>query len=113
MTRSNLPEEISARELNDLLRSEPDTVLLDCREPEEHEIGLIAGSHRVPMNTIPFRIESWNAWREQRMVVVCHHGVRSLRVVHFLRAKGFERVQSLQGGIEAWSCDVDPSVPRY
>jgi rhodanese-related sulfurtransferase len=103
------PQEVKSR----LAEGEP-VVLIDVREPVEHAITAIAGAELVPMNTVPSRL----AYLEGKagagtLVVFCHHGVRSLSVVHWLRQQGLEACQSMGGGIEAWSLTVDPSVPRY
>jgi rhodanese-related sulfurtransferase len=87
--------------------------LLDCREPEEHAIARIEGAILIPLAEIPERLAELEPWRDAPLVVHCHHGVRSLRVVRFLREKGFARAQSMRGGIEAWSTEVDRTVPRY
>jgi rhodanese-related sulfurtransferase len=65
------------------------------------------------MQELPERLDEIETWRSQRIVVHCHHGVRSLRVTNWLRQQGFAQAQSMRGGIEAWSNDVDPSVPTY
>jgi rhodanese-related sulfurtransferase len=109
----SIPSEISVIDLAVLLRDEPETIVVDCREPFEHEMGVIEGSILMPMGEIPGRLEAWKEWQNRRMIVVCHHGVRSLHVTHFLRAKGFRKAQSLRGGIDAWSEAIDPSIPKY
>jgi len=86
-------------------------VLLDCREPEELAIARIPGAVHVPMGDIPGRLPHLDP--DLETIVFCHHGVRSLSVAAFLVTNGFARVSSLSGGIDAWSTDVDPSVPRY
>lgn len=88
-------------------------LVLDCRTAEEHAIARIDGSVLIPMQEIAERLAELEPWRDKPIAVHCHHGVRSLRVTHFLREKGFSQAQSMQGGIEAWSVEVDPSVPRY
>jgi rhodanese-related sulfurtransferase len=88
-------------------------VLLDCREPDEQAIARIAGSILIPMRLIPERLAELESHRDARVIVHCHHGVRSLRVARFLRERGFARAQSMAGGIEAWSLAIDPAVPRY
>jgi rhodanese-related sulfurtransferase len=88
-------------------------LLLDCRTAEEHAIAKIEGAVLIPMQEIAERLSELEPWREKPIVVHCHHGVRSLRVTHFLREKGFSQAQSMKGGIDAWSVEVDPSVPRY
>jgi adenylyltransferase/sulfurtransferase len=89
------------------------TLLLDCRTPEEYAIAKIDGAALIPMQEIAERLAELEPWRDKPIIVHCHHGVRSLRVTHWLREKGFPLAQSMTGGIEAWSLEVDPSVPRY
>ena len=108
----SLSLEVTTVELVEL-RSDADLLLLDCREPDEYAIACIEGARLIPMQVIPLRLGELEPWREKRLVVHCHHGVRSLRVVEFLRGKGFATAQSLAGGIEAWSLEVDAGVPRY
>jgi len=90
-------------------------LLLDVREPWEVETAAIrlAGvqAKHIPMSRIPERLEELDP--SQSIVCICHHGVRSLQVVAFLERQGFESVYNLAGGIDAWSVEVDPSVPRY
>ena len=88
-------------------------LLLDCRTPEEHATARIAGAVLIPMQEISARLGEIEAWRDKPIVVHCHHGVRSLRVARWLRERGFAGARSLRGGIEAWSVEIDPSVPRY
>lgn len=90
---------------------DPGVTLLDVREPEEVEIAAIAGSVRIPMREIAGRIGELN--REDEIVVHCHHGMRSLRVAAFLEQQGFARVWNLSGGIDAWSDQIDPKIPKY
>ena len=88
-------------------------VLLDVREPEEFATATIEGSLQIPMRTIPSRLADLEPHRGERIVVHCHHGGRSARVAQWLRDQGFEQVQNMAGGIDAWSQQVDPTVPRY
>jgi rhodanese-related sulfurtransferase len=88
-------------------------LLLDCRTAEEYAIAKIEGAVLIPMQEIAERLSELEPWRDKPIIVHCHHGVRSLRVTHFLRDKGFPQAQSMKGGIDAWSVEVDPSVPRY
>lgn len=106
------PWEISPSEFVQL-RAADELLLLDCREPEEDAIARIDGARLIPMRQIPERLDDLEPWRERPLIVHCHHGVRSLRVVEFLRSKGFSQARSLAGGIEAWSLEIDPAVPRY
>ena len=109
------PLELDAPEAAAVLReASPGAVLLlDCRTPEEHATARIAGAVLIPMQEISARLGEIEAWRAKPIVVHCHHGVRSLRVAQWLRERGFAGARSLRGGIEAWSIEVDPSVPRY
>ncbi len=106
--------EISAHELKELLPEgrEPGCVLLDVREVWEHEEARIEGSILIPMGEIPARVHQ-ELDPEAHIIAICHHGVRSMSVTAWLREQGFERAQSLRGGIDAWSAEVDASVPRY
>lgn len=91
--------------------SRPAPVLLDVREPWEVETAHIAGSVSIPMHEIPARSEELDD--EAQIVCVCHHGARSANVAMFLESRGFTQVFNLQGGIDAWSRQVDPKVPTY
>jgi rhodanese-related sulfurtransferase len=105
-------DEITADELDQLLKSNGDQVaLLDVRQPEEHEYCRISGSLLIPLNELPWRASELNP--EDHLVIYCHHGVRSLMAVHFLKRLGFEKVKSLRGGIDAWATEIEPSLPRY
>ena len=83
------------------------------REPAEYETACIEGSLLIPLGEIEARIGELEAWRDRLVVVHCHHGGRSAQACELLKAQGFERIENLAGGIEAWSVTVDPGVPRY
>ena len=85
--------------------------LLDVRESWEWQLARIDGSQHLPMNEIPGEVE--NLERTQPMVVICHHGVRSLQVIAFLQRAGFDNLHNLQGGIDAWAREIDPKIPIY
>ena len=104
--------EIAVDELKSLQDSAGELIVLDVREPWEYEAARIAGSKHIPMGDIPARFNQ-ELDPEDHIVVVCHHGVRSMNVTAWLRQQGFEKVQSLRGGIDRWSREVDPSVPLY
>lgn len=88
--------------------------LIDVREPAEFQITRIPGAQLVPMDNVPASLPALEELAEQgTLVVFCHHGVRSLRVVDWLRQQGLTNCVSMAGGIERWSLEVDPSVPRY
>jgi adenylyltransferase/sulfurtransferase len=93
-------------------RGEP-LLLLDVREPEEFAVARIEGARLVPLGELEARLGELEAWRGGRVVVTCHHGMRSARGAQILREHGFARVENLAGGIDAWSLTVDPAVARY
>jgi adenylyltransferase/sulfurtransferase len=91
--------------------AKPGLVVIDVREPHEYEIARIDGARLIPLSELPGRLGEIDGRAE--IVTHCHHGQRSLRALELLKGAGFSRVRSLQGGIDAWSVDVDPEVPRY
>lgn len=104
--------EVSDTELKSLIDTGADITLLDVREPWEYDAARIVGSKHIPMGDIPARFNQ-ELDPDSHIVVVCHHGVRSMNVTAWLRQQGFEKVQSLRGGIDRWAREVDPSVPLY
>ena len=106
-----LDYEISPPEAAALL-SEKKARLIDVREPWEFSAAHIEGSVLIPMGDVPARAHQ-ELDPDERLVVICHHGQRSLNVTAWLRNQGFEQAQSLRGGIDAWASEVDPTVGRY
>lgn len=104
--------EISASQVKAMLKRGEKFVLLDVREPWECEKASIEGSKQIPMGDIPTRSHQ-ELDPEDHIVVLCHHGVRSLSVTNWLRQQGFEKVQSVRGGIDGWARTVDPKIPLY
>jgi rhodanese-related sulfurtransferase len=104
--------EIKSDELKAKREAGERLTLLDVREPWEFSAAKIEGSLHIPMGEIPARANN-ELDPDDHIVVVCHHGVRSLNVTAWLRQQGFEKAQSLSGGIDHWSRAVDPSVPVY
>jgi rhodanese-related sulfurtransferase len=89
----------------------PRPLLLDVRQPEELAICALPDVVAMPMATVPVRADELP--RDEEIVVICHHGGRSMQVAMFLENQGFKRVHNLVGGIDAWSRTVDPAVPLY
>jgi len=104
--------EITIDQLKQHLASPTPPLLLDVREQWEYDTAHIDGATLIPMAEIPAR-----AFKEldedSPILVLCHHGARSMSVAVWLRNQGFEQAQSVSGGIDAWSRNVDPTVPRY
>jgi len=86
--------------------------LLDVREPWEFEASHLEGTKHIPMGDIPARAHQ-ELDPDQHIVVMCHHGVRSLSVTNWLRQQGYEKVQSMRGGIDGWARTVDPKISLY
>jgi len=108
------PYEISPQEVKRQLDAGEPVALIDVREPAEHQAASIAGARLIPMNTIPANLQHLEeAADEAPLVIFCHHGVRSLNVVAWLRRQGIANCQSMAGGIDRWSVEIDPGVPRY
>jgi rhodanese-related sulfurtransferase len=103
--------EITATDAS-LLIEERKAKLIDVREPWEYQTAHIEGSSLIPMGEIPARAHQ-ELDPDDRLLILCHHGARSLSVTNWLRQQGFEAAQSIAGGIDAWSSRVDPKVPRY
>jgi rhodanese-related sulfurtransferase len=107
------PLEISVSEAAEALRQPRPPLLLDCRTPEEFATASIAGAMLLPMQELPDRVGELAGRESEPIIVHCHHGMRSLRVTKWLRDRGFALAQSMAGGIDAWSDEVDPTVPKY
>ena len=103
--------EIAAVDAAALVR-EKKARLIDVRESWEVATASIEGALTIPMGDVPARAHQ-ELDPDEHLVVFCHAGVRSMNVTVWLRNQGFENVQSLRGGIDAWSQQVDPKVPRY
>jgi rhodanese-related sulfurtransferase len=104
--------EISPEDVKAKLDAGDTFTLLDVREPWEFQAASITGSKLMPMEDVPARAHQ-ELDPEKEIVVVCHHGVRSMNVTVWLRQQGFEKAQSMRGGIDAWSHMVDGNVPVY
>ena len=113
MTDNNVPLETDCQAVKDALCRDKTFLLLDCREQDEWDLVHIEGAKLLPMSQLASRIQELEPYRGLRVVVHCHHGGRSLRVADWLRKVGFDGAQSMAGGIDAWSQEIDRSLPRY
>ncbi len=104
--------EISCEEVKTKLDQRDAFTLLDVREPWEFETARMENAKLIPMGDIPSRAHQ-ELDPEDHIVVVCHHGVRSMNVTAWLRQQGFDKTQSMRGGIDAWSRSIDRTVPTY
>jgi len=87
--------------------------ILDVREPIEFEMSRLPDVKLIPMGQLPGRVGELSDWRQEEVIVLCHHGIRSEMVAGWLRRHGFAKVKNLDGGIDRWSAEADPTVPRY
>jgi rhodanese-related sulfurtransferase len=110
MPSAHIPE-IGPAALQARLESPTPPLVLDVREDWEREAARLAGTLDIPMMEIPQRLAELP--RDRDIVVMCHGGMRSLKVAQFLAQNGFDRVSNLTGGIHAWAQDVDPGVGTY
>jgi rhodanese-related sulfurtransferase len=85
--------------------------IVDVREPAEHRIASVAGAELIPLAELPSRAAELD--RDEELVLMCHHGIRSAHACEYLARMGFARLSNMVGGIDLWSREVDPSVPRY
>ncbi len=102
---------ISAAELSEKLKSGEPLDLIDVREPIEFEIARVEGARLFPLSRFREWIDKLDA--ETETIVICHHGVRSAQVCAYLAQNGFKKIFNLDGGIDAWSTEVDGNIPRY
>jgi sulfur-carrier protein adenylyltransferase/sulfurtransferase len=110
MSVSQKPEELSPSDDKERKDRGEAIILIDVREPFEAKLASIGGS-LIPLNELPKRLNELD--RNASYVLICHHGMRSRNAAHFLAQNGFARVANLSGGIDRWSVEIDPSVPRY
>lgn len=108
-----MPASISARDLAVALQSTNPPRLLDVREREEHEFVNLPNSRLVPLGELYERAGELADWKDQSVVVYCHHGIRSQHAIAMLSQFGFTQLTNLSGGIDAWTTTVDPNLPRY
>ena len=106
-----LPKSISAKELNELLNSAEKIQIVDVRENFEWDICHIEGALNIPMNLIVESIDKIP--KDISTVVMCHHGIRSMNVIHYLESIGYKNLINLDGGINAWANDVDKNMATY
>jgi rhodanese-related sulfurtransferase len=109
-----LPLEITPLEVQRRLQAGEKLALIDVREPGEFQLARIGGAELIPMRAVPAELSRLDTQADETpLIVFCHHGVRSLNVVHWLRGQGVGACQSMAGGIDRWSREIDPGIPRY
>ncbi len=103
--------QIKPREVKERLDRGERFLLVDVREPWEHQICRIEGARLIPLGSLAAKLPPLE--EAEDVVLYCHHGIRSLDAAAWLRAQGVEGARSLAGGIERWATEIDPGVPRY
>ncbi len=106
--------EVTPAQVAEAARERPGAwMLLDCREHDEVATASIEGALHIPMGEVASRVDEIAEHEGERVVVFCKAGVRSLKVAGVLRSAGIDRAYSMAGGIDRWSVEIDPGVPRY
>ena len=114
MPDESIPLEITPQDVQRRQASGDQLIFIDVREPSEFALARIDGAELMPMRQVPAELSRLEGQADvATLIVYCHHGVRSLNVVNWLRQQGVDRCQSMAGGIDRWSLEIDPSVPRY
>ena len=108
-----MPREMTVVELARKQAAGDAVLLLDVRQPDEHAFAALPQSLLVPLPELPERHHEIQPPPGAALIVYCHHGVRSWQAAHFLEQNGFADVWSLADGIDAWSRQIDPRIPRY
>lgn len=111
MNLNNEIKNISVQDLSGIIKSNKGIHIIDVRETFEWDICRIEGTTNIPMSELIECIEKIP--QQEKTVIMCHHGVRSLNVIHYLETKGFHRLINLEGGIDAWAIEIDKSMNRY
>ncbi|MBV9658265.1 MAG: rhodanese [Verrucomicrobia bacterium] len=109
------PLEISAQEARRWLDDAGAALrVIDCRDPEEFAFNRLPGAELLPLSTLPSEARTrLGEPTDAPLLVYCHHGMRSARAAHILRQLGYRGARSLAGGIDRWSLEIDPTMPRY
>jgi len=102
---------VRVRDLKTEIERGDDICLIDVRRPDEHALCALPGSLLMPLHELPHRLRDLDPRRNT--VVYCHVGIRSAEATRMLQNCGFTRVRNLVGGIDAWSLEIDPRLPRY
>ncbi|HEY1601904.1 MAG TPA: rhodanese-like domain-containing protein [Pirellulales bacterium] len=110
---SEMPLEITCRSVKEKLDAGEPFLLIDCREADEYAVARIEGARLLPMSELATRLDELVSYRDQEVVIHCHHGGRSERVARWLRGQGYNKACTMAGGIDRWAEEIDRSVSRY
>ncbi len=104
--------EVTPRQVKAMMDRDDDFVLLDCRTPGERQTAKIEKTIFLSLQDLPSKMGDLELFADEPIIIHCHHGRRSMQMAHVLRGQGYN-VKSMAGGIDLWSIDIDPTVPRY
>ncbi|NDC25212.1 MAG: sulfurtransferase [Proteobacteria bacterium] len=104
-------KEITAIEAQELIAQNPELAVLDVRENWEHHYGSLPRSQALDRSLLDSILEDWK--KDRPILIYCHFGVRSMDASNYFSEEGFDSVYTIRGGIDAWSVQVDPTLPRY
>ena len=108
------PLEISVHDTQRLLAEKGATLrLIDVRDPDEFAFCRLPGAEMISLQVLPSEAGGRLPDKSAAIVLYCHHGMRSARAADYLRQLGYTNAQSMAGGIERWSVEIDPAIPRY
>jgi rhodanese-related sulfurtransferase len=114
VAESKLALEVTPADVKRRMDAGEPVYLVDVREPHEYQQARIEGAELIPMRTVPAALQKLDGIADESpLIVFCHHGMRSMNVVNWLREQGVAACQSMSGGIDQWSREIDPKVPRY
>lgn len=105
--------EVSCQAVHQKRQAGEGFLFLDCREPDEATVAQIEGTLLIPMSQLAERAGELEPYRDQAVIVHCHHGGRSLRVANWLQKQGFTQAVSMAGGIDQWATEIDSTIARY
>ncbi len=108
------PLEITGQEAQRLLAEKSANLrLIDVRDPAEYAVCRLPGAQLISLQVLPAEAPVKLLDKEAEILLYCHHGMRSLRATEYLRALGYRNARSIAGGIDKWSTEIDPTIPRY
>lgn len=108
-----IAQELSPQQVQEQRQNDNAIILLDCREQDEFDTVHIDGAELYPMSELAERLAELEVWKDRKIIVYCHHGVRSRRVAQWLMQQGFPEVANMAGGIDRWALEIQPQMTRY
>ena len=105
--------QIDCRAVQAKLAAGEEFLLLDCRERDEYDLVHLPPARLLPMSELPDRLQELAPYRDAQIIVHCHLGMRSEQLAAWFHQQGFSNVRSMTGGIDRWSVEIDPTLPRY